>query len=284
MIIPDDDSLTLDPSDDELVLDHSDRPAPTLDDVLAMLPGWAREDVAPIRDALLQAYGAQANHAWAHIGQTVEQLASPRLAEGRWLDDEWGALLQRPRAPSESDGDYRARLLATPLILTPNAIENAVRAIVERFTQTPIELAEPAVDEIFFAPADPNSGCPWTAFWQSTTQRLWADYPESLNRTVGARWTYANSVPEFWIAIPGGDDVGCMYFSSAGLDLTGASDALIDFWGAVPTPSAWGAADERFFALSDGTVADQVLVDVESRRMCGVRWMLFIDPLLGAAL
>jgi hypothetical protein len=284
MILPDDNSITLADGNDALALDHTDRPAPTIDAVLAFLPGWARENAAPIRDAILAAYAAMGNLAWARIGQAVGRLASPRDADGAWLDQEWGELLKRPRAAGEIDPPYRARLLAQPEIISPNAIQAAALAILTRFTEIAPEFVEPAVDGIYYAPADPNSGCPWTAFWQSTSRRLWADYPESVNRTVGARWVAANAVPEFWIGIVGGNNEQIMYFVPVVIAQDPAHDADLDFFGAVPPSGAWFASDARFLASADGAMAEQIITDVESRRGAGVRWMLFIDPLLGSAL
>jgi hypothetical protein len=175
------DTLSIDLDAETLVVDDSDPPAWTIDELLAFLPSWAREADAPIRDALLEAVRAMAHLAWSRIGQVAGQLQSPRFAEGVWLDA-WGDLKKLPRAPNETEGEYRARLLALPDGITPNAIRTAVESIRVEFTLLPVVVLEPAIDCMFAAPLD----SPWFCFAQPDDRRLWGDDPERPGEPWGA--------------------------------------------------------------------------------------------------
>jgi hypothetical protein len=178
VILSDDRSIDLDA--EAFVVDDSDPPAWTIDELLAFLPSWAREADAPIRDALLEAVRAMAQLLWSRIGQFAAQLQSPRFAEGVWLDA-WGELKKLPRAPNETEGEYRARLLSLPDGITPNAIRAAVESIREAFTLLPVVVLEPAIDIMFAAPLD----SPWFCFAQPDDRRLWGDDPDR----PGATWS-----------------------------------------------------------------------------------------------
>ena len=108
MRLPADNSIELPAGNDRLTLDTSDRPVPTLDDAIALLPEWAQEMTSDVRDAVLGAIRDVAQLVWARTGQVFAQLQSPRFAAGAWLA-EWGALRKLPRQPDETEGQHRAR-------------------------------------------------------------------------------------------------------------------------------------------------------------------------------
>lgn len=216
MILPDDDSIELPDDDSDFVVDESDPPMKSTDDGLALLPGYARRVIGPPGVAVLEALGAIANKLWARSSIAIGQQQSPRFADAEWLNW-WGELFHRPRAPGESDADYRARLMIPLKTITPNAIRGVLNALVAGAGFAPN--AQPVVEEVdgaaYLAPAyDVNSQgqmvpestlhqsviaptvapadvCAWAAFVQPSATaalnksivadrvvRLWAIYPD----------------------------------------------------------------------------------------------------------
>lgn len=228
--LPSDDSLALDASDDgPFVVDRVGLLWETLDDLKGLLPAVLRGGTSALRDAWLQAWGTGALGAQSSVGFALEAQASPRFADGLWLDA-WGELLSRPRAPDESDSDYRARLMTSPDLVSPSAVKAAVDSIVASLGLPPVIYNEPAVDEAFCGPAttsdqvNPNSEqqaivslVPWHAFTQplvplsgvagvhqsiyyAQNLRFWADYAGLTgNQKIGA---FASPLgASFWIIV-----------------------------------------------------------------------------------
>lgn len=272
MILPDENDLVLPETNDNLVIDRTDRPAPTIEDLLALLPAWAREAPSDVRDAIVAAWREVLIVLWARYGQVIARYYSPRFADGPWLDDPWGKLLQRPRAANESDADYRARLLDVVEKVSPNAIRNGVLAIYEA-TGSAVRPAfmEPTTDFVFAnSTSDPDVA--WCAFVQSDQHRLWAMYPDNPNPHVGVFVAYQPTPPEFWVIAPG----------TAMIDTTSAYASSIttpwtDFVSDVAT--LWPDSDLRFVDAVE-PILDRVISDVEGRRAFGVRFALLVDPLL----
>lgn len=268
MKLPPTNSITLAPTNAEAVLDRSDPPAPTLDDVIALLPTWVQEIETPVRDAALSAIAAMANRTWARIGQSIARMQTPRNASGPWLDV-WGELLKRPRSPGEEDPPYRARLLEQPELISPNAIRDAVETIVAAAIITPPVVMEPATECLFFCSEDPAA--PWASWFQGETVRLWGLYPDDPYPYVGAYIGTETQLPEFWIYIATntGDD---LFFLASEVD-----DAPV-FLGSEPGATAY--LDPAFFEQASSGLDLTIVTDVESRKMAGVRWWMFIDPAL----
>lgn len=259
---------TLDLSTDTLVLDTSTHPLLSDEDALALFPEWVRElDDAPVRDALAAALRATFAALWSRAHATIAQEQSPRFASGAWLA-EWGRRRQLPQAPGETEGDYRARLLRAPSVVTPSAVVSAVLALCPT-----ARCFEPATDGAFW-----SDGSDVVAYWQCdeslpNAARLGNDDSSAPVR-IPAYWgsLTSQSAPEFWIALPAS-------FDALGDTLAFAetSDVLApEFW----TDSTLdGSTDETFVGVAQ--VGFDVLVsDVDARRAYGVPWFAFVDPLL----
>lgn len=232
MLLPIDDSVALDPSDDGgLVVDRNELVFSTLDDVLKLLPAFARGGTSALRDAWLQTWGQMSATIQARYGFLLGAQESPRFAEGLWLDL-FGTLFNKPRTANESDVDYRARLLIQIDIVTPTAIKTAVNAALVQFLPNftgSIIYQEPSIDAAYMAPAttsDPvnaNSRQQWTnppanllLAVQGPTAATAITYAVVSRNALGtsqgalaatttapATLTAANNVVLSWVASPG---------------------------------------------------------------------------------
>ena len=259
MLLPPDNSIVLPP--DGVVLDRTSFPIATLDEALALLPGWAREiEDAPLRDALLSAIIAMATLLWTRIGQSLGRFTSPALCDDEWLAPLWGVMLQRSRAPLESQGDYRTRLLAGLDVVTPLAIRAAVAAI-----EPNAIVIEPAIDCAFVGDTNPTH---LACYVQTGTIRLRND-----GGVVAAYVATVTSQtrPEFWVVLPPEfgilDDVGSVSEPS------GPAYAYV-------TTAASLFASASFVGIGTGSQWQQLISEVESRRGHGVPWMAIGDPYL----
>ena len=260
-------TLTLASTNGEIVLDASDLPARTTDDLLEFLPSWAREPVAPIRDAWLEMVRSVAQLAWARIGQSASRLISPRFAEGTWLDA-WGDLKKVARRYDEDDGPYRARLLAVVSAITPNAIRAAIAAAAASITTQPVVLLEPAIDSMFTAPLTST----WNCFVQPATARLWGSDPDR----VGVAWGPYTFDPVMTarIVVAVADGAGSLdpvaYSTALSTAMTSADTSF-----SAPT----GAAYAFVFSRTD-SLLELLVAAVDSLRAGGVGFTLFTDSAL----
>ena len=323
MILPSDDSIVIDPSDDgPLVIDSSNPPAPNLADTQALLPGWARSGTSAVRDAWLAAWGAVANTIWARTSFTLEAQQSPRFAEGTQLD-EWGTRKQLPRTAGETDAAFRARLLFAQDVVSPNAIAAAYNAALAPYAATAAipsshpalapdftaTYIEPATDALFVG----STTAPWQAFVQSSTQRLWANYPDRpIGTKVGAYVVEAiggqggtvktPGIGRFWIVLPfdaGGDPASapCCQATTYPVEPPQSVQNYPYPVGALTTTPAIFATLETDYLSAAGAAmmfgyllpATQPLIEkvaqaVEPIRGGGVQWLCFVDPLKAFAL
>jgi hypothetical protein len=268
--LPDSNDLVL-PEEHDLCLDRNDQILATLDDALNLLPAWAREPDSDVRDAMLEAWREMANFIQAKTGHLLGAVATPRHAEGLWLA-EWGETYHRPKAAGESEGQYRARLLDQGDVVSPNAIKAAVDALVAEYSPIPPVYQEPATDAIFWAPIEG----PWTAFWQPTTVRLWAVYPDNINPTVGAYWVPDVQYALFWIILPGDQSAGELH---AYYQLDDAGDAGTQWPTLAFDPSFIMPPGEELGYVfdSDTPLLEQVRSTVEPIRGAGVIWAAYGD-------
>jgi len=266
------------PDEYDLCPDRNDQILPTLDDAMALLPGWAQRLDSPVRDALLEAWRAMANMLQAKLGQFIAQTYSPRTAEDTWLD-EFGQLLHQPKTGNESEGEYRARLLARGDVVSPNAIKAAVDALVAKVSPIAPVYLEPATDAIFWS----DLGSPWTAFWQPVDHRLWADYPDNINPHVGVYWVPDVEYALFWIVLPGDSgasepQVYCQP-NDEGAPGTQWINLFNDPSFVMPVNTEVG-----FVFANDTPLLEQIASSVNTIRGGGVTWMAFSDFGIASAL
>jgi hypothetical protein len=300
--LPDDNSIVLAADNDAFVADGSEMPAPTIDDVRALLPAYAQEgDDTPTRAGVLQAFRGLANLLWARIGLVLSAQRSPRHASGAMLDW-WGPLFGRFRAVDEGDPQYRQRLLTPTQMVTPTAIKGAIDALVAPFTTQKVNYQEPALDAMFMAPASatdppkPNATIvsnvvpAWHAYIQPVGVRLWANYPDRPNVKTGAYLVPVPAGAHFWVTFPGqpSDASGAPHV--APLSAAPSWYSKKDFIGGITgqsgphqsivagTPSA-AAGGYGFTSKAVTSLIDQVLSELEQRRGGGVSAAVLIDPL-----
>jgi len=262
--LPETDSLEL-PDDDSSAIDRSEHPAPDDATVLAMLPGWARRGDSLVRAAVVRAIRRVAELLWARQVRLLMAAASPRFAEREDLD-ELGRRRRRPRVLGESDTAYRERLLARSARLTPVAITNALRSLVERPQPAPIALE---IDEAgaFCAPV----GADWGTPLQSVSARDWAFDPEDPPRIGGVYVVPANPGPWLLLVAPG-TIAAQGHAAPVGVD-SGSEDVAL----------ASIADTDGMFVGPTSELFDQAVAEVEARRAGGVIVFGIVDPLLSSA-
>ena len=264
MRLPDDDSIEL-PDDDSYAIDRSAHPAPDDATVLAMLPSWARRGDSVMRDAVVRAIRRVAELLWSRQVFLLMAAASPRFAEGADLD-ELGRRRRRPRVLRESDAAYRERLLSRSARLTPVAITEALRALVERPQPAPIALE---IDEAgaFCAPV----GSDWGTPVQSVNARDWAFDPDAPDRIGGVYVVPANPGPWLLLVVPGWQR-DTQHVAPVGID-----GAESDAWCAsvLDTDGVFVGPVEDLF--------DRAVSEIEARRAGGVIVFGIVDPLLISA-
>ncbi len=132
---------------------HATLPFESLADVLAIMPGWAAQDVNPdpVRDALAYAW-LKAYAIWTSDSAAFAASLDPNYAVGSSLDL-CGRQVGVARALNEDDTTYRARVLAGSSLVTPAALMAQVTAIVQSFrpTSVPYYWERPDDDPFVFA-------------------------------------------------------------------------------------------------------------------------------------
>jgi len=233
---PGEPNIKLPPGDgserDWLIAHYTESPAPIWDRVrmLGFLPPIHRDGVMALRDASLKAWGKMVNLWWAEGAKLLLAQTSPRYAKGKWLDW-WGKKKKRPRIGSESDTDYRARLLASPAIVTPNAIMPVIREMIAaELAPSPPALLEPARDFAFASSVSSGVGSP-RCFVQPQTKRLWASGPNTGKRTAGIYVVSVVRRAERWIVLPG--NPGSTYKGGF------VSSVNANTPSGLPAPTAW---------------------------------------------
>lgn len=277
MRLPAENTLALPPGN-ELVVDAADSVALTDADVLALLPGWVRASPSRLRDAIVRATRGYWTRVQARIGRALGALQTPRNALGLRLDDHAG-MRQRPRAPDEVDAELRERLLVRPERITPNALVNAVTALV--LARTPIApvLFEPGTDGMFVQSADAGED-DWMCFYQRPDgPPLWAYMRDNATRAgvwISAEDDVTKAV--FVVLLE-----GSLRTLPDGLNIEaetmGVDPVVGDFIGGDTGPTAWG-----FIGSAVPSLEAQVVREVEARRGAGVAWRLYVVPNLRGAL
>lgn len=169
----DNDALSLPPGATPLVIDRTQPAAGlTLTDYLQYCPSWARKGTSALRDAFLQTWAQMINELWVRYSAVLEAQATPRFAEGIWLDS-LGQLLGKPRAPGEDDPTYRGRLLIAIDVVSPVAIKAAINTVFTTFYPNIAQnfiYNEPSIDLPFAGPASTSD--PVDAFAHGSRQTI----------------------------------------------------------------------------------------------------------------
>lgn len=143
-----------------LVSGAGPRPFRTTDDVLAQLDDLLKGDstvLAPIRDALVDALTALVLELEFRGEYALAQADLLRATE-QYLTSIGGDDRMVPQAPGEEDEDYRARLLATPLTVTEEAITLGVNIILAPFTTTQCQLIDNILDRWYVSTGLADAG------------------------------------------------------------------------------------------------------------------------------
>lgn len=149
------------------------RPFRSRDDVIAHLDELlANGDVAPVRDALLDALTALLYQLQFRGEFAIAQCDLLRATE-QYLTSLGGDDRGVPQATGERDENYRARLLATPATVTEAAIITGVNVILAPFTSTQCQLFDAILDR-WFVRSNPTSPS-WRSFIGNSPE-----YPDRL--------------------------------------------------------------------------------------------------------
>lgn len=212
-----------------------DLPVSSSDDILAILPSFLKNrDVAPVRDAILQALTAifleyqlesEASLAMEDVLRAVGS-ALEGLAEDRGVF----------KFDSDTDETLRARLLNAPEIVTPQAIIDVVNQLLSPYTTVEAQYCESVQDRWYIgSDADKNTR-PWHSFvFDKNTagnpeyvDRLYTEYAYlnngffRSNSNVGGARVFSDSVGRlFMIRLPdlsGVDQLGGFVDSSSIVD------------------------------------------------------------------
>lgn len=157
-------------------VDGGDLPVSDIEDILAILPGFLKpEDPSPVRDAILAALVAMMVKYQTLSSEGVAMCDVLRSLDSslRGLGEDRGVYQQE----GEDIENYRARILATPGIVTPEAIIAAVNAILAPFTSIECQYAESVQDRWYVGTSAARN---WHSYvWDSTTSMA-PGYPERL--------------------------------------------------------------------------------------------------------
>lgn len=262
-------------------LDRDRHPAPTVATARRFVPGYLRRilDASPVAGAVLAGAVAVIDGVWNVAGTLLAAAQSPRHA-GAFLLDLWGYHFRIGRRAGERDEDYRARLLAPQLYVTPTNVRALIVDVVTtREPHAPVLVLEPTTDGMFCAPVRTDE-TPWTCFVQpprATGSRYLYAYDETRPDAPGAGWfctpTYLPRA-EFWIVLPWQD---CLEANAFGMFAVPASEDDLSLfaddarWGGATAESGGGCAPTTEPPLA--ILADRL----ERARAAGVVWYAFGD-------
>lgn len=270
------------PMPPESPLAGGDLPVSSVDDVLQILPAFLKQgDSHEVRDAILEALTAMMIKYQVLSEQAVAMSDVTRSLDSALigLGEDRGVFRQE----SETLEEYRARILAIPNIVTPEAIIAAINAILAPFTDVEAEYSESVQDRWFVGTSADRD---WHSFvWDATA----SDSPQYIDRlyeddaTDNSGYFRTNSNP-------GGariyaDTIGRMFIIRIP-DLSS-----IDTLGSFPDSSS--IADRFYIGPSGGmsavrtigtTMLDifNTIVSIVSRlKAHSIRYMILADPKMG---
>jgi hypothetical protein len=263
-------------------------------DVLALLPPEVRNSAsAPVRDALTAALTAILQE-YQRRSSRGAALADILRATGTHLEG-----LARDhdvfKQPGESDEALRARVLSLADLVTPDAIVEAVNAILEPHTPLRCRYFESELDQWFVT----DGMAAFDSFVFNGSAAASPYYPDRLypddsatnggvslpNREALGAWVFSDSVGRhFLLRIPpleAVDDDGSYCLDAA---VTSAEDAMMFIADGSDTSGAESDGTVTSFIYTDQVLSDElyaaIVSVVELLKGQGIRWSAHVDPLL----
>jgi hypothetical protein len=174
-------------------------------DVAKILPPeYTEEPIAPVRDGLVRAHAAQ-QIAYQEKSDYAAEQADIGRARGRYLTG-LGSDRGFHRQGSEEDEDFRARALAVPETVTPDAIVAAVNAILASVGAGECQYLESVADRLYVnATGGTGNYAGLLGVSPISPMRL---YPEDAaihggsfrsNSSPGGAWVFGDHVGRFFI-------------------------------------------------------------------------------------
>lgn len=261
-----------------------DLPVKGEQDVRDALPAFVRDVPsadAPVREALVGG-ATRMFLEWQSASAYAAAQADPTRATGVYLEGHAEDRGHHKRGV-EDDEVLRARMLATPEVVTPEAILAVVNALLAPYTSVQAQYHESILDRWYVQ----DGTATWHSFIGAGPEYAARHYDERPQSDPGGAWAF--------------DDSQGRYFVLRVPELTSINGAhMFVFDGSVPPDPALGNAESAWIADGSntggteanghvatfvstglGTALDvyQGIVDaVNAIRGAGVRWMLIADP------
>lgn len=282
------------PTSGPLPLEGGALPVRSVDDVLALFPAEVRDSaVAPIRDALAAALTAILQF-WQRRSSRAAALSDILRAKGKALD---GLLADHEvyRQPGESDAAFRVRGLGLAEMVTPEAILDAVDAILAPFTPLRAKYFESEPDQWFTHDGTITTFDSFVYVADNVAQASphYADrmYPDDTvenegdvieRREVLGAWAFADGIGRYFVLrlpqLEAVDELGSYAF-----DGTVTDDGMFVADGS-DTSGAESDGSVTSFFFTDQVLSDElyaaIVSTVELLKGQGVRWQAYVDPLL----
>lgn len=260
-------------------------------------------DIAPVRDgiraglvALYTGYQPTGAQGYQQTSSIASAQCDPLRATGTYLDGlgkERGIL----RQASELDTPYRARIIMSGAVVSPNAICAATNAILAPYTAIPCKYLESVLDRAYVY----DGTSPHVAYVTAATGASLGSsnpsyndryYPDDAvanggisipNRGPGGFWSFGDCIGRFFVLrVPSLAALDASVVSVYnGLPAGGAAEAAgLGFYasdGSLPSPASW-----TFVGVGQTVAGVYSAIAQAVQRLVGhsIRWSLFSDPTL----
>jgi len=260
-----------------------DLPVKTTADVLAAYPEEVRRvpsEDAPVRDAIVE---AQTTLFLEHQSASAyaAQQADPTRATGEYLEGHADDRTIKRQA-AEDDEALRARMFATPDIVTPEAILAIVNTILAPFTAVECQYLE-SVGDRWFAQ---DGSATWHSFIGAGPDYPDRYYEQRPQSDPGGAWAFADSHGRYFVLrVPELDSLeGGHFFAFDGSVVPADIQNYEGAWFHDGTNTGGSEADgsvATFAGIGLGGALDvyQAIVNsVDAAHGQSVRWQLIADP------
>lgn len=261
-------------------------------DVLAVLPAFVTEsDSAPVRDGIAAGIREMLLEAQRR-GEYASAQSTVLRATGIYLDG-LGEDRDTPREQNELDPNYRARILLTPDLVTPNAILAAANAILAPFSAIQARYYE-EIDQWYVHDA---TGA-WDCFvYDKAGPYRTPTYPDRLyvdDAAANDGFTVPGRRPRgavvfddehgrlFWLLVPDVSpiDVNEAYVSAAALDANGNLTPDGFYCGIGTETVDFSYVQDS--ALTEFDLYNAIASAVYRMKGHSIRFGIYVDPLLAA--